>query len=282
MNFESLLSGVIVFLRPDKLAPLSTDDDKEEILTPQDKEGDWVDGEETLETTFPVPLLLTLSREVEAILLEEDDKTGTAGLTAAFLIVSCFVPSDPVGVLTLRPPGESATAFLISETFDLVAAGLEVPAGKEALLISGRERRVVSEEAGLLTFLPPAEPTLFCAGDVFWEKLPVLFLLVAAAELEVLADPVAGDLLTLETEAESLFRSILFLLDNVGLANRAVSIARGFLVFVTDLGVSGGVTSEGLLDSKRISPGLSLLCSSGSSILVSWSERKIHAAAKGK
>lgn len=72
MNLESRLSGVRVptFLRPDKLALLSRDIDKDPPLNPLETVGDRDDdGEDSFETDLLIPLLPLLSNEVEVILL---------------------------------------------------------------------------------------------------------------------------------------------------------------------------------------------------------------------
>lgn len=116
----------------------------------------------------------------------------------------------------------------------MVAADLLLPEGKEILLlVSGRECLKGSAGEGVAIFMLTDVPASFDKTALFGSTPPVLFLL----------DTVPVDLLLPEIESPPLFGSILFLLETVGLANRALSRVIGFAVLVTDLGVPEGVAT---------------------------------------
>jgi len=230
MNLESRLSGVPVFLRPDKLELLSRDDDKDPALNPLETEGDRADGEESFETVFLIPLLPLLSNDVEVILLEKEEETDDAGLTEDFLTLSCLVMSDPVDVFKLLPTGETGTDFLLaSETLVRVEA-LATTGGNELLLCSGRDRLTGSEPEGLAVFFPATEPALIC---LLSGNPPVLFRLATGTAFKLFNDALTVGFITVELDSWPVLESNLFLAETVAAETFEDAGTLGFADFAT-------------------------------------------------
>lgn len=147
-----LPSGIAAFLRPDKLALLFIDEDKDPDLSPLVTVGDRADEDETFETDFLTPLLALLSNE-EVVFLEDEDETDNAGLAEGFLTVSCLLTRDPDGLFRLRSNGDPGDNFTACETLvDFVTTE-----GKELLLSSGSDRLIGSAD-----LLPTIGVALLC------------------------------------------------------------------------------------------------------------------------
>lgn len=138
INLESRLSGVVGFLRPDKLELRSRDEDNAPALSPPENDGDRADGEETFETVFLVELLLLLSGD-KVVTFFEDEETDNVGLIEDFLTVSDLFIEDPVDVVRFRFADDTGTDFLVSERLAL-DVGFVATEGNELLLSSGADR----------------------------------------------------------------------------------------------------------------------------------------------
>lgn len=281
MNLESRLSGVDIFLRPDKPELLSRDEDNDPALNPLDTEGERADpalnppetvgvradGEETFETVFLIPLPTLLSNEEEVTLLEEEEEeeVDNAGFKEGLLTFSSLVTSDPVEVLKLRSNGNAVVDFLVSGALTLFE-GLVTTEGNELLLSSGRERL-----AGSVVFFSAMVAALFCllvadTTDGFSDTPPVLFRLVTGTEFTVRDAPATVDFLTLELESTALLGSTFFLIVPLDADTFDVPAAPGFTIFVNFFPPSNELAEAGL--TGCFSTWSSPSCTTGSSILV--------------
>lgn len=268
MKRESLFSEVAAFFRPDRLEPLSRDDDKDSALKPLDTVGDRVEGEETLEIVFLLLLLAVLSSDEEVIFFEEEE-ADNAGFTVGFLTVFCILVSDAVDVLKLRPTLETGTDFLVSERFARVV-GFVATEGSELLLISGRDRPTDSVAKVVLDFLPAIAQKLFCClaleADDFSGKPPVLFLLVTATEFDVRNEEDIVDLAKPAVNSDPFLVSLLFLVKLAGIDTFDSAVSIDFPNLLSVFTLPGGLPGRWFSKFKGFTTGSSSGCASGSSI----------------
>ncbi|PIA25288.1 hypothetical protein AQUCO_12000026v1 [Aquilegia coerulea] len=184
MKRESQLSGVVPFLRLDKVEPLSTDDERDPYFEPLLSEGERADGEESFKLVFLSVLMLLLS-------MEEDEspfnvEPDNDSLSDGFL--TCLLTSDPDNVHEALVTGQTRDCFFVDESLTLIDV-LVPNAGREARLGSTEELLTESETEGLV-FLPTIEAALSqllgSEPDCFPTNPPVLFfsLLVLHLSLE--------------------------------------------------------------------------------------------------
>ena len=245
MNFESLLSGVVAFLRPDKPELRSRDVDRDVDLNPLERVGDRGAGEESFGAVFLMVLLELLSNEVEATLLEEDEEaeaTDTDGFTDDLLEVTCLVTSESVDLLKLRSNGNDGVVdFLVSETVALLT-GLVATEGAKLRLISGRD--LLPGSAALFPGTATALVSFAEEATVdFSAKPPVLFRLTTGAELELCADPVRVDFFMLEAESELPLSSNFFLTEPKGTEAFGVTGVPDLTLFTTFFSLTDELTS---------------------------------------
>lgn len=251
MKREFRLSGVAAFLRVDRVEFLSSDEDVVELtLEPLNTEREGVEGEETFETAFLIPMLLLLLLSTEEVPTPFREATDEDCLTYDFFIESPLMPSDPGDVFGIRPVAlNTGTDFLDSEIFARRAVGFATfaTAGGCEALISGKDRRTgAAAEAVEADPLVAVEPAPFCrlvavdeeAGP-FSGKPPVLFLLgTEETELEL-------DAAALELESAMLFGSNLFRVEPPpGTESFDIAAELGFVVFDAFFAVSEKRTSD--------------------------------------
>lgn len=159
---DTLMSGVVAFLRLDDVDILSREDDKDPDLDPLETADDRAVEEVSFEIDFLIVLLPVLSIDVEGTLDgEENDEDGLTPLLI---------------VLGVRTTGEEVTDLVSDELAR--TTGLPAGEGSELLWASGRDRRNSS-------FVELTQLIGFFTVTFFSCKLPVLFLLIAGAALEV-------------------------------------------------------------------------------------------------